>query len=166
MGKRGPLPQPPGLKVLRGRSHHAKAEASSGVQVPLLDAMPKPPKSLTLPEARLLWKRLGAMLVNARILSPIDLTMFEMLCECWAMTREAERAVARDGILVTTPNGHKQQHPCISIARGYRKLTTELAAEFFLTPNDRSRLSPLEPAEEDDADLAFLFGKTRGLNNG
>lgn len=171
----GPSPKPAALARLEG-SPRTQRE-------PKLQAAPEgwlPPDHLK-GEARREWRRLVGPLTRCGLLSIADRDAFASYCVWHGRHIEAEWMLKREGMLTTTPNGHKQASPWLTISKHASELKKTLAAELGLTPASRARmgraLGDLTPAtpRNDDGDkgggaatqpngdkVQSLFGKPAG----
>ena len=72
-------------------------------------------------------------------------------CQTWALWREAEAIIAKEGIMYQTQDGLWKRHPACAIASDASKTLLRLAGELGLTPLSRQRLDVRsEPVAEDD----------------
>ena len=72
-------------------------------------------------------------------------------CQTWALWREAEAIIAKEGTTYQTPEGLWKRHPACAIASDASKTLLRLAGELGLTPLSRQRLDVRsEPVAEDD----------------
>lgn len=91
------------------------------------------------------WRRVIPMLVERRILTDADLGCLENYCVQIGIAREAERIIAREGMIIVTRLGEPKRHPATTILAQAVVLARQLASELGLTPVSRSR-----PAVRDD----------------
>ena len=91
-------------------------------------------------EAASAWRQLSPILNSVKVLTPMDIVAFEMLCVTVGNYRKAAAKVADENIIVLGKNGGAMQNPwfapmnrCLDQLRG-------LLAEFGMTPAERSRL--------------------------
>src|SRR5947207_2015256 len=96
MGRRGPIAQ---KKVIELPSD--------------LAAMPDPPKGLSK-EARALWKQVGPELHKMGLLTRIDASAFQMLCEIWADLCDVRRMIDREGLTINR-GGEIRRNPLIGV---------------------------------------------------
>ena len=117
----------------------------------------EPSFSLTIPEcpdhidgvAREQWLKLAPLLVSAGVLTEADHTVFEQLCESWALWMDANQKLKDTGpVLFNKKTQIFQQNPMVSITDRYFKAYLTLAAHFGLTPGSRSRLH-VDPKSKD-----------------
>lgn len=166
MGTRGPIAQPPQLKVLRGNPGKRKPQVEAPpllVRVPVrvepLERAPRCPTRMPA-EGRECWQALAPELVRARILTALDVTLFEGLCVAYARARQADAIIEREGTTQTTASGYVAAHPAVAMSRQSWTWVRELAAAFGLSPVSRARVTAEPSTREADADAAFLFGGT------
>ena len=128
MAKRGRKPKPTALKKLEGNPGKR----------PLNDLEPLPKVTMLRcpnwlePEAKKEWRRLAPVLIGAGILTSADAVPFAGYCQAYARWKEAEEQV-KDTERVR-PN------PYIAIARSAFAEVKSLAAEFGLTPANRTAI--------------------------
>jgi P27 family predicted phage terminase small subunit len=147
MGRRGPAPQPPQLKILRGNPGHR----------PIEDNIPKPrpvpperPAWLT-GEARREWDRIVPELDRLGLLTVVDRAALAGYCQSYSRWVQAERVLKREGMTFATLTGYIQQRPEVAIAQKYLQLVKAFCAEFGLTPSARGRMTiPGQDDEEED----------------
>lgn len=113
--------------------------------------VPKAPAWLSK-DAKAEWRRVAPILVERNVLTEADLGTLESYCVATARVRELERIIARDGLIVVTPQGPKR-HPAIGAQNASITSAKQLGAELGLTPVSRSR--PVMK-ESDSEELAFL----------
>lgn len=179
MAKRGRKPKPTALKELEGNPGKRPLNKNE----PKPEAAPEagaPPKHLS-DHAKAEWRRLYEPLRRCNLLTVADLPAFEAYCVSYGRAKEADEIIEREGLTITTPNQHKQAHPCVSISRQERFLAKAFLIEFGLTPASRSRIAsagtpppPSNPTDEDDelpparevpgGEFEGLLGKNRRPN--
>lgn len=170
MGKRGPKPKPTALRRLEGNPSRRPFPAN--------EAMPElappgaaPPAHLSA-KAKAEWRKLYGPLRNCGLLTTADLSAFGVYCAAYGLWQEAQERLAKDGRIVTTPNGHKQASPWIAIARHEAELMKGLMDRFGMTPASRSRIAPAgtpppppedEPEDDDPPPMGAGMGEFAGL---
>lgn len=135
---RGRKPKPTAQKILEGNPGKRPLNKDE----PKPDAAPEagaPPKYLS-PRAKAEWRRLYEPLRRCGLLTVADLSAFGAYCASYGRYEEAEE-IANKGMLTTTPNKHKQAHPCVAISRQERLMMKAFMVEFGLTPASRSRIA-------------------------
>ena len=141
---RGRKPKPSALKLLDGNP--GKHEIPND---------PKPAGRAEAPhylsvEAQKHWYQHAKALNDCEILTAVDATVFAMLCEQYALWREAEGHVLEDGRVKTSAKGYQYKSAWETI-RGKAVLDyLRLAVEFGLTPSSRSRISVRGKNDFDD----------------
>src|SRR6266699_1329110 len=76
----GPAKQPVHLRVLRGTYSGPLPDTPATSGLPPLDSLPSAPAWLKDPVARGEWRRLGTVLVGARLLNSGNVTLLEQAC--------------------------------------------------------------------------------------
>jgi phage terminase small subunit len=128
MGRRGPKPKSPTLKILEGNAGRRALEDGSP-QVPA--GIPRVPGRYDKP-ARCLWKNLGKRLADAGILTQLDTFALELLVDA-----QLEYASAQKNFATTGP---------VRLEKAAKQLRTMLR-EFGLTPASRSSVKAAAPDE-------------------
>lgn len=154
MAKTGRKPKPTHLKLLQGNPGGR----------PLNKQEPKPGATTLAcptwlhPYAKQEWKRIAADLKRSQLLTKVDRQMLAGYCQAYARWREAEKAIAKHGMIFTTVNGYIQQRPEVSIANTALKEMRVFGAEFGMTPSARSGIHVPNEKPRDEAEEDF-FGK-------
>lgn len=91
------------------------------------------------PEARKEWRRLALVLMGAGILTGADAVPFAGYCQAYARWKEAEQEVTKLG-MVYRDGDRVRPNPYIAIARAAFAEVKLLAAEFGLTPANRTAI--------------------------
>jgi P27 family predicted phage terminase small subunit len=128
------------LKILKGNPGRR----------PLNPSEPKP--RVAAPEcpdhlnaiARKQWEKLVPVLLGMRVLTEADEIALGNLCQAYSTLIEAQRQMAKTGILYKTKSGHVQQSPLLGIVNAQVHIVNGLLREFGLTPSARSRVT-VEP---------------------
>ena len=141
------------------------------VAVPALTRSPAPPGHLSK-EAKEVWRRLAHQLVDAGVLTTLDLTALEMVACTYAGWQLSERTLQAEGAVVMNGAGGLQASPWVGIGQQYERLLFRLLGEFGLTPASRYRVprerkaaSPRPANPEPSADPRAFFGELYNLQN-
>ena len=141
------------------------------VAVPSLTRAPAPPGHLSK-EAKEIWRRLAHQLVEAGVLTTLDLTALELIATTYAGWLQAERTLQAEGAMVVNGTGTLQVSPWVGIGQQYERLLFRLLGEFGLTPasryrvpRDRKAASPRPATPEPSADPRAFFGELYNLQN-
>jgi P27 family predicted phage terminase small subunit len=81
----------------------------------LLSKLPNPPEWLSS-EARMEWRRTGALLVARHQLTAADLVPLEAYCAAKGRLVEAERTIKKDGLIIGGSHGGQVANPACAIA--------------------------------------------------
>ena len=93
------------------------------------------------PEAKKEWRRLAPVLIGAGILTSADAVPFAGYCQAYARWKEAEEQVSRLGMVYKEKDTERvRPNPYIAIARSAFAEVKSLAAEFGLTPANRTAI--------------------------
>jgi P27 family predicted phage terminase small subunit len=91
-------------------------------------------------DAKKFWRKIAKDLHKVGLLTTVDATALEMLCESYATWRDAVSKIDEFGVLVKTPNGYPVQGPYLQIANKAQMQMLRLLAEFGLTPSSRTKI--------------------------
>lgn len=147
---RGRRPEPTAGKVLRGTFRADRANARE--PRPQRGA-PQPPKHLSGDSLRE-WERLVGELDAMKVLTTADRGILEVAASSWAEWRQAERAIARHGLLVRGAKGGRVRNPAQAIRREARLAYQRALIELGLTPAARARVK-VRPSDEDQQAFGF-----------
>jgi P27 family predicted phage terminase small subunit len=124
-------------------------------------------------EARKEWRRIAKELFTLGLLTKIDKAGLAGYCQAWSDWVGARQHIQAEGRMFTTPNGHQQPSPWLSIVNKALDQVRAFASEFGMTPSTRSRVEalPVPPSgdraagklgkylhNENDARRKLLFG--------
>jgi P27 family predicted phage terminase small subunit len=136
MGKRGRKPKPTALKKLEGNP--GKRQLNEYEPVPPISMLRCP--NYLLPEAKKEWRRLAASLIAMGVLTVADAVPFAAYCTAYARWREAEDFITKHGAIYKDPRGFARPNPYVAIAAHHLREIKSLAAEFGLTPANRTAI--------------------------
>jgi P27 family predicted phage terminase small subunit len=141
------------LRVLRGNPGRR----------PLNQAEPTPaPRHLDPPtwldgEAATEWNRLAPILHRLGLLTEIDGDALSTYCTSWARWRDAERNIAKYGMVIKGKGGFPIISPFVAVANRAMAQMKGFLVEFGMTPSARSRVGasadrdqPVDPFAEFD----------------
>lgn len=107
--------------------------------------LPPPPDHLTEAE-KAEWRRIGKHLLEAGLLTKLDLDVLEAYCRTYVRWVEAEEQVRRYGTVIKSPNGYPIQSPYLAIANKALAQMKSLMGEMGLTPASRVRIPKQAPS--------------------
>ena len=160
MAKTGRKPKPTALKKLEGNPGKRPVPPTVPLQCP---------KHL-LPEAKKEWKRLAPILMSMGLLTAADAVPFEGYCTAYARWLEAQEEITRHGSIYKDNEGRIRPNPYIAIANQQMREIKSFAAEFGLTPSNRSamianvmtamkqNIDPMETILVSDDDVQIVGG--------
>ena len=122
--------------------------------VPALKEMPAAPAHLNA-GARKHWRRLAPQLIEAGLLTGLDLDMLGSLCSSLAMIDAASAAIATEGATIVTVTGQRKVNPWVTIRNVEQRSLAAQASEFGLSPSARSRIKA-PPARKADNFGAYM----------
>lgn len=143
MGARGPAPTPTPILEARG-SWRAKERAG---ELRYERGKPSCPSWLCR-EAKAEWKRLIRLCDAAGVLQLVDRAMLAAWCEAWAEFVEAATLLARQGLLITRPDGNVVRNPVGYIKNTAALRLISLADKFGFCPSARVRMRAVEEGRE------------------
>jgi P27 family predicted phage terminase small subunit len=155
MGRRGPVPMPTSIRMLRGNK--GKRPVNPREPQPERKA-PTCPEHLDA-EAKKEWKRLSKLLLKLGVLTEADGMALACLCQTWSTLGKAQRKLNETGLLFKTPSGYVQQSPFVSIVSACGDIVMKLSQEFGLTPAARGRLQigPIAPENTEKSKWDIFF---------
>ena len=107
-------------------------------------------------EARAEWDRLGAQLVKENRMALVYKAAFAAYCMAWSRWVKGETALQEFGMVITTPNGHLQPSPYVSITRQAWDQMVKALSEMGLSPTSQARAATVTPAATVSPLQAFL----------
>ncbi len=129
---------------------------------PLKDSVKLPPSALREPDwselldeeaakdAGALWKQLAPTLSRSVGLVGEQQFVLEDYCVTVARIRQGERAISRDGMVVTGAQGVMVKNPWTTVLNQYRPHLRSLVGELGLSPASATRITRPESSDEDD----------------
>lgn len=157
MGKRGPVPTPTALKILRGNpGRRPLPEDEPQVEVKKL----KPPKELSK-VAKKEWNRIVPELYNLGLIGEVDRTALIAYVEYWDTWHTAMNMIKKTGLVSMDSEKKVRINPYFKVANIAFQRVKELLLEFGLTPAARARIGQfrlLDNKIEDNEIEDKLFG--------
>jgi P27 family predicted phage terminase small subunit len=116
--------------------------------------------------ARAEWRRVVPELKRLGLLTVVDRAALEAYCETYAIWRQAQDAIAVQGLTFSTPNGYIQQRPEVSIAQKALQQMRGFMVEFGMTPRARNNVkgNPLQPKISRFEEFLEQSGQVQGAN--
>ena len=136
MAKRGRKPKPTALQKLEGNP--GKRTLNKYEPLPPASTLRCP--NYLLPEARKEWRRLAPALIAMGVLTVADAVPFAAYCTTYARWREAEDFISQHGAIYKDPRGFARPNPYVAMAAHHLREIKSLAAEFGLTPANRTAI--------------------------
>ena len=133
---RGRKPKPTALKRLEGNPGKRPLNELEPVPPPVQLRCP----NYLLPEARKEWKRLAPILMSMGLLTAADAVPFAGYCQAYARWREAQDEITRHGSIYKDDDGRIRPNPYIAIATQQMREIKSFAADFGLTPSNRTAM--------------------------
>ncbi len=151
----GRKPKPTALKTLEGNPGKRKMNKKEPIPG---QGIPTCPEWL-LPEAKIEWERLAAVMDQMGVLTEVDRAAFAAYCQSYARWKEAQEHIDFEGSTFETDKGYQQQTPWVGIANTNQKLMMQAASEFGLTPFARSRIvAGSAKSKESEDEMEALLG--------
>lgn len=124
----------------RKKSPAKKTPAKKAAKAQPLAAVPDPPASLG-EYGREYWLRLSPLLVEAKILTPLHIDSFRVLCEQWQQYRRlSELLDGSESLTFTTDRGYVQEIPEVRLRQVALANLQKLWPKFGLTPEALAKL--------------------------
>ena len=149
MGKRGPMPLPANLHLLRGNPSKRAISVLADEFRPEVE-IPHCPTVLW-PEAKEEWLRITTELKRYGLISKLDRGALAQLCQDWAHWHWAEGKIAdanfadpkgEAGMIETAQSGYRMQSVYLQIATHAKNNYMKAKSCFGLSPSDRVRIKP------------------------
>ena len=86
------------------------------------------------------FNRIVTSLEKLGIIQDIDLAPLVAYANAWSRFKEATEQIKTHGTITTTPNGHQQPSPYVTIQRQQAELMMRIAGEFGMTASARSKV--------------------------
>jgi len=155
MGRRGPIRQSIGLKVLNGTAHKIKGQASP--QPPPI--APKCPAWLPA-AAKRKWRELVPELEQTGCFARIDGEAFGMLLLHWHLAVEAQKILGAEGLMTVDERGLPRKHPAGQVLKEHSTAFKGYLTEFGLSPAARARLT-LTAASDEGGEMEDLLSRAK-----
>lgn len=154
---RGRKPVPTVVKKLRGNPARRPLNTHEPAPPELLDlGLDAPPAELADDAvAAAEWARLVPMLRRCRQITEADRAGLLACCIEWSRYLEANAAIRRDGLIVSTAKGGPMTNPYLRVTVRSLSALSKLWAELGLTPSSRSRVRTNDAPPADDPFAEF-----------
>jgi P27 family predicted phage terminase small subunit len=113
-----------------------------------------PPTVERDPVARGLWEDLTSLLIDQRVLSPVDGPVLVALVSSYSLLIQARQVLEQEGFMLENKrSGAIKAHPAIAVASAAARDLKAFSSEMGLSPTARARILHLEEKQEvDDMD--------------
>ena len=108
-----------------------------------LERLPNAPTYLTDKE-KSEWKRVGRQLLEAGLISKLDVTVLAAYSTAYGRWVEAQELIKKHGVLVKSPSGFPMQSPYLAISNKAMEQMIKLMGELGMTPAARTRIPRVE----------------------
>jgi len=142
---RGRKPKPTQLKLLENNPGRRPLNAREPTAPAIAVKDAPPAEVLRDPLAVAEYRRVLRQLQRGHV-TTVDRATLGAYALKYAQWTRLEAEAARQGFIVTTPNGYPIQNPAIAMANKACMLMLRLAVELGITPSSRSRIHVLEDA--------------------
>jgi len=142
---RGRKPKPTSMKRLAGNP--GKRPLSEEPQPSVPEHTPYVPRHLN-EEGKREWRRIVNVLLDLGLYTVLDRAALAMYCQVWGRWLEAERKLAKEGLILKSDKGNLYQNPWLHVANKAWEQMRKVLAEFGLTPSSRVRLSVSKSGQE------------------
>jgi P27 family predicted phage terminase small subunit len=106
-----------------------------------------PPPSHLGPDAAKEWKRMITELAALKLVTTLDLSLLAAWCTAVGDYVEAERALRKDGLLITDRDGTIRRSPMLMVRNKAIELMRQLGGEFGFSPASRNRVVAARPSD-------------------
>jgi len=156
MGKRGTKPLPTAVINIRGGTQHYHRKKEDLDQEPQPDPnIPPCPDHLDL-KAKQEWIRMAKELDECGILTNLDMAVFASYCNSYSRWVRATNQVKKQGSVITTPRGYKQQNPNLAIANKAEEMMIRAATQMGITPSSRSQIRRVDKKPKENSKERFF----------
>lgn len=125
--------RPPKPSTIRNRN-----EQDAYLQTP--DKLPPAPRHFTADEKQVWW-RVGAELIQARLVTQVDMDALALYCRAHVRWVDAYRQLReQDKDVIMTPSGSIKPNPLYAVADKAHAQMVEMMRELGLTPASRTKL--------------------------
>jgi P27 family predicted phage terminase small subunit len=151
MGKRGPMPAPPSLKILSGTAPGRDSGGRVVAKTPAFErdepTVPDWLDGAALDE----WRRVVPTLTSLNLLKPEDGPLLVSYCLTWQEVSDLSAIIRAEGLLETNPSGRRVAHPAVLMRAAAIRDLRPLAQHFGLSPWSESNIAAASvPDAEDD----------------
>ena len=155
---RGRKPKPTVLKILYGNP--GKRRLPTDEPQPPLE-IPHPPDHLD-EVARKEWTRITRLLNDLGMIAQLDMAGIAAYCVSFSRWADAERRVAKHGIIVISPDKKfPMKSPYLCVAESAMEAMRKMLSEFGLSPTSRARLHVPKVPDAFDEFERFNAGRGR-----
>ena len=145
-----PKPEPPNLKLVKGRSEGRDSGGRKVAPTPAFKRLPPEAPAWLPDEARAEWERVVPELARLDLVRPVDRAALTAYCLAWDRLVTAQQLISDEGVLGTNSQG-RVRHPAVAVVEAASKDLRSWASEFGLTPSAENKLS-VQGAGDDDED--------------
>lgn len=139
----GRKPVPTALKIVKGTDQ--KCRVNENEPTPKTDNI-KMPANLS-PLAQSQWEQICEQLIDARIMTNIDVQALAMYCEAYALWRDATDKINTTGAVVKGKDGYPVRSPFLFVAQKAFEQMKSMLTEFGMTPSSRAKVSTTNGSE-------------------
>ena len=157
---KGRKPKPTKLKELAGNPG-GRPLNSSEPRPPTPDRAPYAPRYLNA-EGKREWRRIVPLLMSLGLYTDLDYAALAMYCQAYGRWVQAERALAKQELILTGAEGGMYQNPMLHVANKAWDQMRKILAEFGLSPSSRSRLQLRAGDEPSLAEVLFNMAVSDG----
>ncbi len=143
MGRRGPKPANPRLRVLSGKSPFRPGRGEPPLP---RRGIPECPDFLD-EAAKAKWQSLVPELDRLGLLTVVDGDTLAAYCQAWAEFEAATKLLQSEGRTCAGGSGGLKQHPAVSMQRTAWKALREFGSLLGLDPSSRCRLETAPPPD-------------------
>src|SRR5262249_13096685 len=155
---RGRRPTPTAIAVLNGNPGRRPLNANEP-SAPVVLKVPRPPAFIDGdPDGRKEWRRTVQHLIDARVLTVLDLPALGRRAYWEMLFRQLSMKVRAENATIPGKQGGEYMNPDLATLSMVEGILSKFDAEFGLTPSSRSRVRAVVPAQQDMFDR-FMAGE-------
>ena len=127
---------PTAIRMLKGNPGHRTPSKLE----PQPESFTAEPPEFLVTEGLKEWTRISAILKQMRVLTQADYMLLGNICLAYQTMVQAQRDLAKAGLLYKTQSGYIQQSPLMGIVTRHMDIVNKGLAQFGMTPSSRVRL--------------------------
>lgn len=148
---RGPPPKPDAIKIAQGTMRSNRQRKNP----PIASGCPRCPFTINSIAGRK-WKEIIAGLKRLGLIDTIDQTHIEGLCRQYQLAKEADKLIAKEGILISGSMGSIVANPACNVSAKAWSAVRQYGNDLGLNHLSRQRMESTATQVEDDIESKYL----------